>query len=109
MAFTVRRAFTWPRKNSESRRTSARKSRHFFTTESRSHGEEVKEHLKLTHRKVKNSSVSPCLRGEFRLPLLVSSRAGYQNLCRLITKMKLRAKKGEGAVQKEELEEHAMA
>ncbi len=47
------------------------------------------------------------LRGEFRLPLLVSSRAGYQNLCRLITKMKLRAKKGEGAIQKEELEEHA--
>jgi error-prone DNA polymerase len=43
----------------------------------------------------------------FRLPLLVSSRAGYQNLCRLITKMKLRAKKGEGAVRKEELEEHA--
>jgi error-prone DNA polymerase len=43
----------------------------------------------------------------FRLPLLVASRAGYQNLCRLITKMKLRAKKGEGAVQKEELEEHA--
>src|SRR5208282_372349 len=28
--------------------------------------------------------------GEFRLPLLVSSRAGYQNLCRLITKIKLR-------------------
>ncbi len=44
---------------------------------------------------------------KFRLPLLVASRAGYQNLCRLITKMKLRAKKGEGAVQKEELEEHA--
>jgi error-prone DNA polymerase len=43
----------------------------------------------------------------FRLPLLVSSRAGYQNLCRLITKMKMRAKKGEGVVRKEELEEHA--
>jgi error-prone DNA polymerase len=43
----------------------------------------------------------------FRLPLLVSCREGYQNLCRLITKMKLRAKKGEGAVRKEELEEHA--
>jgi error-prone DNA polymerase len=42
-----------------------------------------------------------------RLPLLVSSRAGYQNLCRLITKMKLCAKKGEGAVRQEELEEHA--
>ena len=43
----------------------------------------------------------------FRLPLLVSSRAGYRNLCRLITQMKLRAKKGEGAVCQEELEEHA--
>jgi error-prone DNA polymerase len=43
----------------------------------------------------------------FRLPLLASSRIGYQNLCRLITKMKLRAKKGEGVVRKEELEEHA--
>src|SRR5579863_8438979 len=42
-----------------------------------------------------------------RLPLLVSSRSGYQNLCRLITKMKMRAKKGEGAVFTEELEEHA--
>jgi error-prone DNA polymerase len=54
------------------------------------------------------AEVTGCLsRDKFRLPLLVSSRAGYQNLCRLITKMKLRAKKGEGAVQKEELEEHA--
>jgi error-prone DNA polymerase len=43
----------------------------------------------------------------FRLPLLVQSRSGYQNLCRLITKMKLRAKKGEGAVREEELQEHA--
>jgi len=43
----------------------------------------------------------------FRLPLLVAARSGYQNLCRLITKMKLRAKKGEGAVCAEELQEHA--
>ena len=43
----------------------------------------------------------------FRLPLLVASRTGYQNLCRLITKMKLRAKKGEGAVTAQELQEHA--
>src|SRR5438270_234665 len=42
-----------------------------------------------------------------RLPLLVANRTGYQNLCRLITKMKLRAKKGEGAVTSQELEEHA--
>ena len=61
----------------------------------------------INNQQFRNSSVSPCLRGEFRLPLLVSSRTGYQNLCRLITKMKLRAKKGEGAVQKEELEKHA--
>ncbi len=43
----------------------------------------------------------------FRLPLLVSSRTSYQNLCRMITKMKLRGKKGEGAIREEELEEHA--
>jgi error-prone DNA polymerase len=42
-----------------------------------------------------------------RLPLLVVSRAGYQNLCQFITKMKLRAKKGEGAALREELEQHA--
>src|SRR5437764_1152032 len=50
---------------------------------------------------------SPRSHGDFRLPLLVASRTGYQNLCRLITKMKLRAKKGEGAVTAQELEEHA--
>jgi error-prone DNA polymerase len=66
---------------------------------------------KTNQQKINNqkshSSVPLCLCGEFRLPLLVSSRTGYQNLCRLITKMKLRAKKGEGAVRREELEEHA--
>jgi error-prone DNA polymerase len=57
--------------------------------------------------KAKDSSVALWLCGEFRLPLLVSSRLGYQNLCRLITKMKLSAAKGEGAVREEELKEHA--
>src|SRR6266481_813859 len=38
-----------------------------------------------------------CLLDGFRLPLLVASRAGYQNLCRLITKMKLRVGGKEGA------------
>src|SRR5213083_3729159 len=47
------------------------------------------------------------IENSFRLPLLVSSRAGYQNLCRLITKMKLRAKKDEGAAREDELREHA--
>ena len=83
----------------------------------RSHGDTEKSNppLKINNQPLKNSSVSEpalsvaegCLRGEFRLPLLVSSRTGYQNLCRLITKMKLRAKKGEGSVREEELEEHA--
>ena len=45
----------------------------------------------------------------FRLPLLVSSRTGYQTLCRLITRMKLRSKKGEGAVRENELQAHAEA
>src|SRR6202041_231840 len=58
----------------------------------------------ITNHKSKNSSVSLCLCGGFRLPLLVSSRLGYQNLCRLITKMKLRAAKGEGRVREEELQ-----
>ncbi len=40
------------------------------------------------------SSASLRLRGEFScLPLLVSSRAGYQNLCQLITRMKMRGPK----------------
>ena len=74
----------------------------------RSHGdtEKTNPQSKINSQKL-NSFVPPGLCGEFRLPLLVSSRAGYQNLCRLITKMKLRAKKGEGAVCAEELQEHA--
>jgi error-prone DNA polymerase len=61
----------------------------------------------ITNQKSADSSVTLRLCGEFRLPLLVSSRLGYQNLCRLITKMKLRAAKGEGAVREEELREYA--
>jgi len=39
----------------------------------------------------------------WRYPLLVESREGYQNLCRLITQMKLRTRKGEGSVRPEEI------
>jgi error-prone DNA polymerase len=42
-----------------------------------------------------------------RYPLLAENRAGYQNLCRLITRMKMRAKKGEGAATPEEFAEFA--
>ena len=40
-----------------------------------------------------------------RYPLLAENRTGYQNLCRLITRMKMRAKKGEGAAAPEEFAE----
>jgi error-prone DNA polymerase len=46
--------------------------------------------------------------GEFRLPLLVASRVGYQNLCRLITKIKLRVGRKEGAcASSQDFIEHA--
>src|SRR5918993_998321 len=41
-----------------------------------------------------------------RLPVLIESREGYQNLCRLITRMKLRSAKGEGTLSLEELDGH---
>ena len=43
----------------------------------------------------------------WRLPVLVASAEGYRNLCRLVTKMKLRAAKGEGALLIEELDGYA--
>src|SRR6202011_5989122 len=43
----------------------------------------------------------------WRYSLLTESRAGYQNLCRAITQMKLAAKKGEGCISREELSRHA--
>jgi error-prone DNA polymerase len=72
-------------------------------------------HLEAEKRKVRahigaEVTVDDTLFGEAgpaRYPLLVESRAGYQNLCRLITRTKLRAKKEEGKAQIEELEEHA--
>jgi error-prone DNA polymerase len=42
--------------------------------------------------------------GLWRLPVLIESREGYRNLCRLITTMKLRAPKGEGSLKLDELD-----
>ena len=42
-----------------------------------------------------------------RLPLLVEDREGYKNLCRLLTRIKMRAPKGEGTAGWDDLEEHA--
>jgi error-prone DNA polymerase len=47
------------------------------------------------------------LRDGPRLPLLVRTQDGYRNLCRLITRMKLRGPKGAESVGLDELEEHA--
>jgi error-prone DNA polymerase len=44
------------------------------------------------------------LRGGGALPLLVESREGYQNLCRLITRMKAGVPKGTGLLELETLE-----
>ena len=41
-----------------------------------------------------------------RLPLLIEDREGYRNLCRLLTRIKMRAAKGEGAAGWDDLEEH---
>src|SRR5688572_17351691 len=41
---------------------------------------------------------------QWSLPVLVASQEGYRNLCRLVTRMKMRAPKGEGALTLEELD-----
>jgi error-prone DNA polymerase len=41
-----------------------------------------------------------------KLPVLVESQEGYRNLCRLVTRMKMRAPKGEGALTIHDLEGH---
>jgi len=41
------------------------------------------------------------------LPLLVENQAGYRNLCRLLTRAKLRCEKGHGRARWDEVEEHA--
>jgi error-prone DNA polymerase len=46
----------------------------------------------------------PAPGSRFSLPVLVSSQEGWRNLCRLISRMKLRAPKGEGALAIDELD-----
>ncbi len=50
------------------------------------------------------NSTNPTNLTNLRLPVLVETAEGYRNLCRLITRMKMRAPKGEGALDLEELE-----
>src|SRR6266702_3839379 len=85
MVCTERRGFIWRRRRMGSRRASGRR------LQSQVSGLKAKEIV--------------------TIPLLVRNRTGYQNLCRLITLMKLRvpkhAKPGECAVTPEELAAHA--
>ncbi len=57
------------------------------------------------------TSVPLCLCGQSRVPLLVENRTGYQNLCRLITRMKMRGPKDALpeviAAREDDLREHA--
>ena len=46
----------------------------------------------------------PPVPGLWRLPVLVESPEGYRNLCRLLTRMKLGAPKGEGVLTLEDLD-----
>ena len=49
-------------------------------------------------------SPSGLRRTSLKLPVLIESAEGYRNLCRLVTRMKMRAPKGEGALTLAELE-----
>ena len=46
----------------------------------------------------------PAVSGLWRLPVLVESPEGYRNLCRLLTRMKIDAPKGEGVLTLEDLD-----
>jgi error-prone DNA polymerase len=73
----------------------------------------IKAHIgaEITVQSPKSKVQSRKTDGEATIPVLVRNSTGYQNLCRLITLMKLRvpkhAKPGECAVTPDELAEHA--
>jgi len=62
-------------------------------------------------RPITRFSVSPCLCGRCQIPVLAQNRTGYQNLCRLITRMKMRGPKDAPpeviAAREDDLREHA--
>ena len=65
-------------------------------------------HVKSTSRRSGTAAHAPAPSPQSLAPVavLVSSPEGYRNLCRLITKMKLRSPKGEGALTLEDLDGH---
>jgi error-prone DNA polymerase len=73
----------------------------------------IKAHIgaEISVQSPKSKVQSPKTDNSFSLPVLVRNRKGYQNLCRLITKMKLRVPKhtkpGTCVITAEELSDHA--
>jgi error-prone DNA polymerase len=59
---------------------------------------------RITHHHSQTDHKSPIKDRKWSLPVLVASAEGYRNLCRLVTRMKMRAAKGEGALALDELE-----
>ncbi len=57
-----------------------------------------------SNRNPNHKCTSPSQIADGTLPVLVASQEGYRNLCRLVTRMKMRAPKGEGALMLEELD-----
>ena len=57
-------------------------------------------------RKTSDARTPPREERLFTLPVLIESQRGYRNLCRLVTTMKLRAAKGEGALSFDDLDGH---
>jgi len=64
----------------------------------------AREDLALERRLSRSAGAGAASEPTFLLPVLCESQEGYRTLCRLITRMKLRAPKGEGALTLEDLE-----
>jgi error-prone DNA polymerase len=58
----------------------------------------------LTVERARNGGAGKAGGDTWRLPVLVASAEGYKNLCRLVTRMKMRAEKGAGALAIEEFD-----
>ena len=67
----------------------------------------IRAHIgaEVTAAESKPSRTGKTAAANWRYTVLAESRAGYQNLCRLITRMKMRAAKGEGSASLEEVAE----
>jgi error-prone DNA polymerase len=65
------------------------------------------------HRAAENAGIRALIGSELtladgaRLPVLVEDRDGYRNLCRLVTRLKLGAPKGQGSLPLDDLEPYA--